>query len=59
MAGDEPLETGYGPERPLRDNLCNDFPRETARSFAELGRPIYERLGFVAMARVSHWLGLR
>jgi hypothetical protein len=26
---------------------------------SDLGRPIYERLGFVAMARVSYWLGLR
>jgi hypothetical protein len=26
---------------------------------SELGRPIYESLGFVAMARVSYWIGMR
>ncbi len=36
MTDDSPLETGYGPGAPPGDNLCNDFQRETARSFADL-----------------------
>jgi hypothetical protein len=33
-----PLESGYGPDAPAGDNLCNDFQQETAQSYGELAR---------------------
>jgi hypothetical protein len=32
---------------------------EQPMTAADLGRPIYEKLGFAAMLRVTYWLGLR
>ena len=36
-----------------------DLTKPAALVASDLGRPIYERLGFVAMLRVTYWLGLR
>lgn len=36
METDEELETGYGPSAPGGDNLCNDYARGLAESFAAL-----------------------
>jgi|tagenome__1003787_1003787.scaffolds.fasta_scaffold20963699_3 hypothetical protein len=38
MADDQELESGYGPRAPTGDNLCNDFQRETARSYVALAQ---------------------
>jgi hypothetical protein len=38
MAGEDDLESGYGPAAPAGDNLCNDFQQETARSYLALAR---------------------
>jgi hypothetical protein len=26
---------------------------------SDLGRPIYERLGYVALLRITYWIGMR
>jgi len=44
MADNDELATGYGPGTPVGDNLCNDFQRETAGSYAELARARGDRL---------------
>jgi hypothetical protein len=36
MSEEQPLESGYGPEAPVGDNLMNDFQQETARSYLDL-----------------------
>jgi hypothetical protein len=36
-----------------------DLAKPAALVASDLGRPIYEKLGFVAMLRVTYWLGLR
>jgi hypothetical protein len=36
-----------------------DPTKPAALVASDLGRPIYEKLGFVAMLRVTYWLGLR
>ena len=38
MASEHVLESGYGPQTPAGDNLCNDFQQEMARSFLALAR---------------------
>ncbi len=37
MTDDVALESGYGPQAPPGDNLCNDFVQESARSFVAFG----------------------
>ena len=39
--------------------IAVDPSKPAALVASDLGRPIYERLGFVAMARVSYWVGMR
>jgi hypothetical protein len=36
-----------------------DLTKPATLIASDLGRPIYERLGFVAISRASYWLGLR
>jgi len=36
-----------------------DLTKPAALVASDLGRPIYEKLGFAAMLRVTYWLGLR
>ena len=36
-----------------------DLTKPAALVASDLGRPIYERLGFVATLRVTYWLGMR
>jgi GNAT superfamily N-acetyltransferase len=39
--------------------LGADIAKPATLIASDLGRPIYERLGFVAMARATYWLGAR
>ncbi len=47
------LESGYGPQTPPADNLCNDFVQESSRSFAVFAEARGDRLaradGFLTM----------
>ena len=39
--------------------LATDPSKPAVLVASDLGRPIYERLGFGAISRVTYWLGLR
>jgi hypothetical protein len=54
MPDPAPLESGYGPQAPPGDNLCNDFVQASARSFAAFASARGDRIarldGIVTMA---------
>jgi hypothetical protein len=39
--------------------IAVDLSKPATLVASDLGRPIYEQLGFVAVMRVTYWLGLR
>jgi hypothetical protein len=39
--------------------IAADLSKPATLVASDLGRPIYEKLGFVAVARVSYWIGMR
>jgi GNAT superfamily N-acetyltransferase len=44
MKTDEPLETGYGPETPVGDNLCNDYAQHLAAGYVSLAQARGDRV---------------
>jgi predicted GNAT family acetyltransferase len=55
---DEARGKGYGLAITAA-TIATDLTKPAMLIASDLGRPIYERLGFAAISRATYWLGMR